>query len=335
MRVSFHPPVLFISLNVQVENKKGFRHLNESVFVLALEGEIVEPKAMKTNLLLLIFNFSILIFNSSFAQPTIQWQKCLGGTGDETASSVQQTSDGGYIVAGESWSNDGNVTGNHDTTGTNCDYWVVKLDGSGNLQWQKSFGGIDYDSGGYIQQTSDGGFILAGQSLSNDGDVSNHHGFSGSGDYWIVKLDVIGNIQWEKSLGGYDNEGATEIKLTIDGGYIITGFSYSVDGDVTGNHGSQDYWIVKLDGSGNIQWQKCLGGTYDDFAQSIQQTSDGGYVIAGETNSNDGDVTGNHGQFDSWVVKLDGNGNLQWQNHWEELVMTVEFLFSKLLTGAM
>ncbi|HRH60473.1 MAG TPA: hypothetical protein PL045_07875, partial [Chitinophagaceae bacterium] len=180
------------------------------------------------------------------------------------------------------------------------------------IEWQKSLGGTSYDFANSIQQTKDGGYITAGGSWSNDNDVSGHHGTSYS-DYWIVKLDSAGNIQWQKSLGGSDFEYAYWIQQTKDGGYIIAGESSSKDGDVTNNHGSRDYWIVKLDSAGNIQWQKSLGGTLYDQAFCILQSNDGGYVIAGTSLSNDGDVNNNHGGWDCWVVKLDSAGNMLWQ----------------------
>jgi len=169
-------------------------------------------------------------------------------------------------------------------------YWIVKLDGSGNIQWQKSLGGINEENAFSIQQTADGGFIVAGFTQSNNGDVSGNHGFS---DYWVVKLDGSGNIEWQKSLGGSGDENASSIRQTTDGGFIVAGFTASNDGDVSGNHGSRDYWIIKLDGSGNIQWQKSFGGSGDEDASSIRQTADGGFIVAGGTLSNDGDVSGN------------------------------------------
>jgi len=255
----------------------------------------------------------------------IIWQKSLGGTGFDYATSIQQTNDGGYIVAGESGSNDGDVTGHHGSTGcyqSDMDYWVVKLDSTGNIIWQKSLGGTDCDCASSIQQTNDGGYIIAGVSGSNDGDVSGHHGFTinnnGWFDYWIIKLDSAGNIQWQKSYGGTNDDQAYSIQQSNEGGYIIAGWSDSNDGDVTGHHGAignalYDYWVVKLDSTGNIQWQKSLGGTDGDQATSIQQTNDGGYIVAGNSGSNDGDVTGNHGNSDFWIVKLDSTGSIQWQ----------------------
>ena len=236
----------------------------------------------------------------------IVWQKCLGGSSWDEAYSVQPTIDGGYVVAGYTYSNDGNVTGNH---GLN-DYWVVKLDSSGCLVWQRCLGGSKDDYAQSVQQTADGGYVVAGWASSNDGNVSGNHG---GDDYWVVKLDGSGNIVWQKCLGGSSWDEAYSVQPTADGGYIVAGLTNSNDGNVSGNHGGLDYWVVLLNGSGNIVWQRCLGGSGEDVAFSVQQTPVGGYVISGLTGSNDGNVSGNHGQEDFWVVSLDGSGNLVWQ----------------------
>ncbi|HTF05619.1 MAG TPA: T9SS type A sorting domain-containing protein [Bacteroidia bacterium] len=235
----------------------------------------------------------------------IQWQKCLGGSGDETASSVRQTTDGGYIVSGSATSNDGDVSGNHG----GWDVWIVKLDSAGNILWQKCFGGTGEDIGYSIQQTADSGYVVAGFTKSTNGDVSGIHGSGAQPDYWIVKLDSTGNLQWQKCLGGLGDDKAYSISQTNDSGYVVAGFTRSNDGDVSGNHGtgSQDYWIVKLTVAGTIQWQTCLGGSGNDWARSIQQTADSGYVVAGWAASNNGDVNGNHGSNDYWIVKLHDN----------------------------
>ncbi|GHV41578.1 hypothetical protein FACS1894187_23390 [Synergistales bacterium] len=243
------------------------------------------------------------------ANGSIAWEKSLGGSNPETAFSIQQTSDGGYIVAGTSASNNGDVSGNHGGTNVN-DYWIVKLNANGSIAWEKSLGGTDFDIAWSIQQTSDGGYIVAGYSQSNDGDVSGNHG---DYDYWIVKLNANGSIAWEKSLGGTGYDQAWSIQQTSDGGYIVAGISLSNDGDVSGNHGDSDYWIVKLKVDGSIDWQKSLGGTGSDNAYSIQQMSDGGYIVAGSSGSNDGDVSENHGITDYWIVKLNANGSIAWE----------------------
>ena len=256
--------------------------------------------------------FLLFIISNSYlfyAQPYIQWQRSLGGSVDDRAYSIQQTTDGGYIIAGFSNSNDGDVTGNHG----DYDYWIVKLNSTGAIEWQKSLGGTGIDWAQSIQQTTNRGYIVAGWSNSNDRDVTGNHGRI---DYWIIKLNSTGVIEWQKSLGGTGNENPNSIQLTTDGGYIIAGFSGSNDGDVTGHHGtsiSADSWIVKLDSTGAIEWERTLGGTLVDAANSIQQTTDGGYIVAGYSGSNDGDVTGNHGSTDSWIVKLNSTGAIEWQ----------------------
>ena len=241
----------------------------------------------------------------------IQWQKCLGGSQDDYGTAAKQTSDGGYILGGFSYSNDGDVTGHHGPS-TRSDMWIAKLDSARNITWQKSLGGSESEYANSIIMTNDGGYIAAGQTNSSDGDVTGFHGGTGT-DYWVVKLDSMGNIQWQKCYGGTASDIASDIKQTNDGGYVVAGQSRSNNGDVTGLHFWEDYWVVKIDSLGNIQWQKCLGGSFYDYAYSIQQTVDGGYVVAGNTDSNDGDVTGNHGTSDCWIVKLDSTGNIQWQ----------------------
>ncbi|HET7153022.1 MAG TPA: T9SS type A sorting domain-containing protein, partial [Candidatus Kapabacteria bacterium] len=211
---------------------------------------------------------------------------------------VEQTSDGGYIVAGASNSSNQDVTGNHG----GYDYWIIKLDANGNIQWQKSLGGSGWEVAFSIQQTIDGGYIVAGSSGSNDGNVTNNHG---GADFWIVKLNSTGTIEWEKSLGGSKDEEAYMILQTRDGNYIFTGYSSSNDGDIKKNQGNEDFCIIKLDSKGNIVWEQTYGGSDDETSNSIKQTADGGYIAVGYTETmDDGDVKGVHGQDDYWVVKL-------------------------------
>ncbi len=221
---------------------------------------------------------------------------------------MQQTADGGFIISGDSQSNDGDVSGNHlDAYGSpSLDYWIVKLDVDGNLQWQKSLGGSGNEITPFIQQTTDGGFIVAGSSTSDDGDVSGHHGSDFNYDYWIVKLDLDGNLIWQKSLGGNKNEFAQSVQETNDGGFIVAGSSASNTGNVSGHHGStyyNDYWIVKLNSTGNLVWEKSLGGDDDDNGRSIQQIADSGFIVAGYTWSSDGDV---HSTYSRWRIHYCG-----------------------------
>lgn len=238
----------------------------------------------------------------------LQWQKSLGGGQDDRGYSVKQTTDGGYVIAGTTRSNDGDVSGYKGWE----DYWVIKLNSAGTIQWQKTYGGSKDDEARSIIQTTDGGYIVAGYSNSTDGDVT---GNKGGFDHWIVKLTSTGAIQWQKNYGGGQDDRAYAIQQTTDGGYIIGGTARSNDGDVTGYKGWEDYWIVKIDGSGTLQWQKTLGGTKDDIARSIVQTADGGYIVAGYSNSTDGDITNNKGGFDHWVAKLNASGTLVWQKN--------------------
>ena len=254
----------------------------------------------------LILTFIVVFFiNMMFAQaPAIQWQKIYGGSNDDRAFDLQPTPDGGYIVAGDTHSNNWDVSGNGGSNGYYNDYWIVKLNATGALQWQKSFGGSYFDYAKSIKPTSDGGYIVAGDSF-----ISSSREY----DCRIAKLSSSGDIQWQKVLGGTGEDRATAVQTTSDGGYVIAGYSDSSNGDITGNHGAFDCWIVKLSSSGAIQWQKALGGGSDDRANAIQLTTDGGYIVAGSTSSNNGDVTGNHGTNDAWIVKLDSNGAIQWQ----------------------
>ncbi len=227
----------------------------------------------------------------------IQWQKTIGGSESDYAYSLKPTPDGGYIAAGYSYSSNFDVSGNHG----DADAWVVKLNSNGGIQWQKSLGGSNEEIARSIQLTPDGGYIIAASTKSDNGDVSGNHG---DADAWIVKLNSSGGIQWQKTLGGINEEIARSIQLTSDGGYVIAGSAKSNNGDVFGNHGGQDTWIVKLNNSGALLWQKSLGGTANDFANSIQQTIDGGYVIAGQSSSINGNISSNHGATDAWVIKL-------------------------------
>ena len=228
---------------------------------------------------------------------TLDWKKTYGGSENDYAQSIHQTFDGGYIVAGYTTSNDGNVIGNHGKE----DYWIIKLNSLGSLEWQKTYGGSNKDYAYSIQQTLDSGYIVAGYTSSNDGDVIGNHG---NEDYWILKLNQKGLLQWQTTLGGSEFEQAVDVLQTLVSGYIVAGRTTSNDGNIRYNQGSSDFWIVKLDNSGSIIWQKTLGGNNNDYASSIQQTSDNGYIVTGWTNSDNGDISNNKGNYDYWVVKL-------------------------------
>ncbi len=238
----------------------------------------------------------------------IQWQKCLGSTEDDEAADIIQTADSGYLVTGYvSWL-DGDVIGYHGGD----DMWVVKLSKNGVKQWTKSLGGSDFDLGRSCVQTKDGGYLIGGSTGSVDGDVSGLHGAPLGVDAWVVKLNSVGQLQWQKCYGGTSFENGCEVVLSDDGGFFLISSASSTDGDVTDNHGSIDFWIVKADSVGNIEWQKCFGGIYNEAAFSACSTSDGGIAMIGTSNFDDGMVTGTHGRIDYWVCKVDSSGNFQW-----------------------
>jgi hypothetical protein len=218
------------------------------------------------------------------------WTKFVEGSIFGEPYSIEQTIDGGYIVAGYKMIN-------YDPAGeteTNYDYYIVKLDTEGDTLWTRTFGGDNNDEAHSVQQTGDGGYIVAGFSdwVENP-------------EYCIVKLSATGDIQWSRKLGGSEIDKAYAIQQTLDGGYIVAGNSYSDDGDVEGHIFQSDCWIVKLDDQGFIQQSDCIGGEGQDYATCIKQTSDGGYIISGYTDSDGGDVSGYHGGWeDWWVVKL-------------------------------
>ena len=234
---------------------------------------------------------------------SIVWKKSFGGSGDDFAKSIIQTSDGGYALAGYTNSTDGDVLGKHG----NYDAWVIKLNSSGNIEWQKCLGGDSLDEAYSIIQTSDGGYAIAGGTY---GDVSGFHG--GLSDAWVIKLNSSGNLDWQKCLGGSGGDWGTSIIQTSDAGYAICGTTRSTD-EGFNNHGSIDAWVIKLTSSGNVQWHKSMGGTSIDNAYTIIQTLDGGFIAAGDTWSNDGDVSGNHDIWDAWIFKLSSLGVLEWQ----------------------
>ncbi|MBI2836687.1 MAG: hypothetical protein HYX75_00090 [Acidobacteria bacterium] len=212
----------------------------------------------------------------------VTWQKTYGGSNIESVESIQQTTDGGYILAG--------YTASFGAGGS--DAWCLKLDNSGNVTWQKTYGGSSNERAQSIQQTTDGGYVLAGDTTSFG---------AGGYDAWCLKLDNSGNVTWQKTYGGSSHETAQSIQQTTDGGYVLACYTHSFGA------GSYDAWCLKLDSSGNATWQKTYGGSSSDTAQSIQQTTDGGYILAGET------ASFGAGSYDAWCLKLDSLGSITWQ----------------------
>ena len=317
--------------------------------------------------------FDCLVIKTD-AQGTIQWQKLFGGSENDFGNSIKQTSDGGYIIAGRSESNNGDLTLNRGFE----DYWVLKLNSSGTIEWQKTYGGNQPDAAYSILQTSDNGYVVMGRSSSQNGDHAVNSiqgewiiklnstgviqwqrsltsnigvnsekirqtsdnsfilGYTASSptpvvvgsvttyysDSFIVKLDQLGVVQFQKNYGGSYQETFQDVLQTNDLGYIVISNSKSNNLDVSGHHGTptdtsnngnDDLWVTKVNATGIIQWQKSLGGNYNDDAASIKQTTDGSYIIFGSTNSTNGDVSGLHGSSDYWLVKLNSSGTILWQ----------------------
>ncbi len=212
------------------------------------------------------------------------WEKCFGGSDYDVIKFVQQTIDGGYILAGYTASFG---AGNHDG-------WLIKTDENGNEKWSQTFGGSDYDYIYSVQQTIDGGYILAGynESFRN----GNYNG-------WLIKTDENGNEKWSQTFGGSNDDIIYSVQQTTDGGYILAGHTASF---ADGNYYNADGWLIKTDQTGIKQWSQTFGGSKDNYIRSVQQTIDGGYIMAGDIQSS---RTGDH---DGWLIKTDESGNKKW-----------------------
>lgn len=250
------------------------------------------------------------------ASGNVEWENTVGGGNYDRLYAVEATADGGLIIGGQSLSG-GGVGDKSQSNKGGYDYWIVKLDVDGIVEWDKSYGGTGNDQLYNVQPTSDGGYILAGSSDSGiSGDKTEAR--VGNTDYWIIKIDDIGNIVWQNDIGGVMFETAFDAYETLDGGFIIGGVSNSgISGDKTqANFGNNDYWVVKLDVNGIVVWDKTFGGTASDYLYSLIPTADGGSIACGMSDSGvNGNKTDNtNGLNDYWVVKIDNSGNITWQN---------------------
>lgn len=231
---------------------------------------------MKKNLLTIALFFLVAFSLYSQNPPDTLWTRTFGGIELDIAKSVQQTTDGGYIVTGYVGSGD---------------IWLIKTDANGNEEWNQTFGGIYQDVGHAILQTTDGGYIIAG--------FTNSFGV-GNSDVWLIKTDLNGNEMWNQTYGGIDGDIAFSVQQTIDGGYIVAGYTISYGA------GEADIWLIKTNENGNEEWNYTFGGYEYDTCYSVQQTIDGGFIVAGKTNSY------GSGLSDSWLIKTDANGNEEW-----------------------
>ncbi len=234
------------------------------------------------------------------------WDKTFGRDYNDEPRSIISAHDGGYLVAGSS---------SYDDFGNEIDYWIIKIDEQGNSIWDKTYGGTGRDILRTAIAIPRGGYLLGGDSEANaSGDKSENS--RGASDYWIVKIDNQGNKVWDRTIGGAGDDLLYSIITTNDGGWLLGGLSTSdASGEKSENgKGSVDFWIVKIDSFGNIVWDKTIGGNGHDSFDSAVPTADGGYLLAGSSNS---DISGDKseagkGDFDFWIVKTNAQGHVQW-----------------------
>ena len=222
----------------------------------------------------------LFVFAEKEVLPILTWDRIYGGNNSDWAKSLIQTTDGGYAVAGSTYSYGAG----------DADFWVIKLDHQGNTIWDKTYGGSDSDWAQSLIQTTDGGYMVAGWTRSKG---------AGGYDFWVIKLDHQGNMVWDRAYGGSDIDWAQSLIQTTDGGYAVAGLTNSKGA------GAADFWVIKLDHQGNMVWDRTYGGSDIDGAYSLIQTTDGGYAVAGET------LSKGAGKSDLWVIKLDAQGNLK------------------------
>jgi len=260
-----------------VSYQRWFRPTNE--FTLGRRTFVLCP-------VFCVLSLAFLCFTTSPSLATSDgWAATYGGIFFDEAHSVQQTGDGGYLVAG--WTRSSGAG--------DADFLVLKLRSDGTVEWQKTYGGDSWDEARSIRQTSEGGYIVAGWTMSFG---------AGLGDLWVLKLGADGAIEWQNTYGGGGEDLALSIQQTGDKGYIVTGVTSSFGA------GSSDVWVLKLRPDGKMEWQKTYGGDGVDRAFSIQQTGDGGYIVAGDTIS-----FALQGQEtpDVWILKLKSDGAVEWQ----------------------
>lgn len=246
------------------------------------------------------------------AEGNPQWERVYGGSGAESINTVLATRDGGYLLGGSSTSgSEGDKT--QASRGGN-DYWLVKVDAQGRKQWDRTYGGDSTDVLRAAQQTSDGGYLLGGGSLSGrNGDKSQPN--QGESDFWVIRLDAQGNKLWDRTFGGSKGESVTALQLTPDGGCVLAGTSFSPrSGDKTEDSMQGDFWVVKLDANGRKQWDRTIGGNDLDVLDDLQVAPDGGFFLGGVSQSpiSRDRTHARRGTYDGWLVKLTAAGTTQW-----------------------
>jgi hypothetical protein len=245
--------------------------------------------------------------------PTKIWDKTFGGSSNDNLKTIIATSDGGFLLGGSSVSS---ISGEKSEINKGkSDYWVVKINSNGQKIWDRTYGGNDEDILNDLVPTSDGGFLLVGESSSNiSGDKSENS--KGMQDYWVIKINSNGQKVWDKTYGGSQTDICTKIILTTDGNFLLGGYSFwKASGDKSEDgRGYSDYWVLKINNSGQKIWDRTFGGSEMDELRTMSATTDGGFVIAGSSSSgiaND-KFENSRGNFDYWVVKINANGQKMW-----------------------
>ena len=233
------------------------------------------------------------------ADGNLEWRRYFGGTNNDRIYKVLQAHDGHFLLIGSSESEDFDINNSKGS----YDFWILKISTHGDMLWEKSFGGSGIENAYAGVKTLDGNYLIAGSAISIDGDIS---ASKGNSDAWVIKIDDNGELLWEKSFGGSEFDAAFAITKSTDyfDSYVIAGNSKSSDGDVTINKGENDFWVFKIDNSGQLVFEKSLGGSGLDFAYGVIETSDQKIVVVGETESSDNDITSNKGGKDIWIAKL-------------------------------
>lgn len=239
------------------------------------------------------------------------WEKSFGFSGSDQSYVIQKTIDGGFLLGGSLDVTASGGQGNSKTSKKHAggDYWLIKIDANGTKLWSRYYGGLFSDTLLDIAETDSGNLILSGFSDSSDTDIANN---LGTYDYWIVSTNSTGDILWKKNFGGSQIDEAFSVAKTLDNHFLIVGNSRSSDKNVSVNNGSSDIWLIKIDESGSLIWERNYGGSSFEDAKKIISTQNGFYIV-GSSRSADFDLQKNNGNKDVWILKVDKDGNLQQQ----------------------
>jgi gliding motility-associated-like protein len=237
------------------------------------------------------------------------WEKSFGGTGYESARDMLQTPDGGYLVLGETNSTDGGVVSGY---GGTKDIWLLKLSSTGNLEWQKRYGGTGLDIGNRIKMMPDGNYLIAATTASFDGDIKQNRSAKGYTDGALLRIDAAGNLLWTSCYGGSRNEELLDFEI-FNNKIYAAGYANSIDGDIPPSQKNYDVWVIALDMLGHKVYSKVYGGSQNDVAYSIVLGADNSLTLGGYTTSSDGLASGWHGSQDGWVINIKTDGSFNWQ----------------------